>query len=219
MFQPGSPPPMRGKAASMQTASFRLGITPAYAGKRLCWYAYEGFPQDHPRLCGEKKQKSVSSLTVPGSPPPMRGKGFFADFRSSFAWDHPRLCGEKQTGAESEEMLPGSPPPMRGKASGFDSVTAVFGITPAYAGKSTNQPFSRPQRQDHPRLCGEKRKLSRLLIFSLGSPPPMRGKVFAADYMTRAKGITPAYAGKSQQITRCRHSQWDHPRLCGEKLV
>ena len=50
---------------------------------------------------------------------------------------------------------------MRGKASGFDSLIAVFGITPAYAGKSVRQS----------RTCGN----------GQGSPPPMRGKVPQLD--------------------------------------
>ena len=31
----------------------------------------------------------------------------------------------------------------------------------------------------------------------MGSPPPMRGKVYDWDIKTLADGITPAYAGKS----------------------
>ena len=66
---------MRGKVSKENVPVLINGITPAYAGKSVKLLApWSGF-QDHPRLCGEKKQKSVSSLTVPGSPPPMRGKG------------------------------------------------------------------------------------------------------------------------------------------------
>ena len=57
-----------------------------------------------------------------------------------------------------------------------------------------------------------------LAAFSLmGSPPPMRGKVYADAFGFLAEGITPAYAGKRPVwIAASRHG-WDHPRLCGEK--
>ena len=50
----GSPPPMRGKAAALDTPQRLARITPAYAGKRieLCHLLFP--PPDHPRLCGEK---------------------------------------------------------------------------------------------------------------------------------------------------------------------
>ena len=66
---------------------------------------------------------------------------------------------------------------MRGKARfqkryGFDS-----GITPAYAGKSTDAKLFHCVAEDHPRLCGEKQ--------------------FPSRYRRAVCGITPAYAGKS----------------------
>ena len=74
-----------------------------------------GLFEDHPRLCGEKSSTSVLYLTIPGSPPPMRGKGIQIDgveevpgITPAYAGkscppsdyaislrDHPRLCGEK----------------------------------------------------------------------------------------------------------------------------
>ena len=87
---------------------------------------------------------------------------------------------------------------MRGKAEVF-VVDAVFArITPAYAGKSHPDRIRLHHWRDHPRLCGEKYSESEFFYKSLGSPPPMRGKVFLCtqDYI--------------------RHG--DHPRLCGEKF-
>ena len=45
----------------------------------------------------------------------------------------------------------------------------------------------------------------------------MRGKVSVGRLEIISVGITPAYAGKSPPHTRYTHTQWDHPRLCGEK--
>ena len=92
--------------------------------------------EDHPRLCGEKANKTIKTANAEGSPPPMRGKGIeliteldnlritpayagkssfascsFASFR-----DHPRLCGEKSGILRANAATIGSPPPMRGKA-------------------------------------------------------------------------------------------------------
>ena len=50
----GSPPPMRGKADVVLNRIDRIGITPAYAGKRYHLISVCAVLQDHPRLCGEK---------------------------------------------------------------------------------------------------------------------------------------------------------------------
>ena len=51
----------------------------------------------------------------------------------------------------------------------------------------------------------------------MGSPPRMRGKAFAITLHIRAKGITPAYAGKSGLRVTDDATMEDHPRVCGEK--
>ena len=45
----------------------------------------------------------------------------------------------------------------------------------------------------------------------------MRGKVAGQDKRFSQLGITPAYAGKSQQYHEAYPLKQDHPRLCGEK--
>ena len=71
---------------------------------------------------------------------------------------------------------------------------------------------------DHPRLCGEKSTKMMILVYSRGSPPPMRGKEFTGDKNKIRHRITPAYAGKRGRHDTARCCDWDHPRLCGEKL-
>ena len=53
--QTGSPPPMRGKGSSKFWRRTQRWITPAYAGKSAAVRHYAVAPQDHPRLCGEKR--------------------------------------------------------------------------------------------------------------------------------------------------------------------
>ena len=151
----GSPPRMRGKVSSVQTASYGTGITPAYAGKSCICLARLLPTWDHPRVCGEKKRKGNSPHARTGSPPRMRGKDFhvgdglrFAGITPAYAGkrggfhrqlsrvkDHPRVCGEKngENGLTFHQM--GSPPRMRGKVSVKFSMMISPGITPAYAGK------------------------------------------------------------------------------------
>ena len=70
----GSPPRMRGKAGQIQSQTPELGITPAYAGKSLRLCILSRLLQDHPRVCGEKKNVRLTKNSLAGSPPRMRGK-------------------------------------------------------------------------------------------------------------------------------------------------
>ena len=93
------------------------------------------------------------------------------------------------------------------------------GITPAYAGKSWRQLPRSCTVQDHPRLCGEKRRTILVVCRRSGSPPPMRGKAVDSSSQDTYLGITPAYAGKSACNVFLKAFIGDHPRLCGEKAV
>ena len=177
MKSKGSPPPMRGKVAQFMKSEYHIRITPAYAGKRQTRAPCGLYGRDHPRLCGEKPEIPLTRHVELGSPPPMRGKGHYWIPESKLEKDHPRLCGEKCKGSVEKKIY--------------------AGITPAYAGKSCpNSPKSRFVT-DHPRLCGEKFNCFTKFRRRLGSPPPMRGKVFKLHMSFLPIRITPAYAGKS----------------------
>ena len=90
---------------------------------------------------------------------------------------------------------------MRGKEYCFNKQLKFSRITPAYAGKSRAFRLQFALLQDHPRLCGEKGILRRTRKSRIGSPPPMRGKAVPRRQNETIIGITPAYAGKSQQNT------------------
>ena len=70
----GSPPRMRGKEDRVLRGVLRVGITPAYAGKRDILNFTHDFTGDHPRVCGEKYMGVPTKVKKPGSPPRMRGK-------------------------------------------------------------------------------------------------------------------------------------------------
>ena len=111
----GSPPRMRGKEHVHPLHAVVVGITPAYAGKRVERSQAGKDHRDHPRVCGEKSHQRGLCLLLLGSPPRMRGKATFARLlcrpwritpayagksgrwpRALYmTWDHPRVCGEK----------------------------------------------------------------------------------------------------------------------------
>ena len=173
----GSPPRMRGKDSVVDGLQCVHGITPAYAGKRACGTQNRQGWRDHPRVCGEKLECRLESLGLLGSPPRMRGKesvwfstctrsgitpayagkSFPTSMFRSVGRDHPRICGEKIVVSRTWCSRSGLPPRMRGKVSSIRDDLARVGITPAYAGKSRVTWRQCRSREDHPRICGEKR--------------------------------------------------------------
>ena len=132
---PGSPPHVRGKELRVETCFADNGITPACAGKSNLFVFRRIEPKDHPRVCGEKFQRSIRLPVRSGSPPRMRGKagqiqsqtpelGITPAYAgkslrlcilSRLLQDHPRVCGEKKNVRLTKNSLAGSPPRMRGK--------------------------------------------------------------------------------------------------------
>ncbi len=108
---------------------------------------------------------------------------------------------------------------MRGKGPPQLLRCRVKGITPACAGKRPGWECSTTKDGDHPRVCGEKLFRCVFLSFLQGSPPRVRGK--AGDHFPDGTkmGITPACAGKSFPKSLLMKLMWDHPRVCGEKIV
>ena len=167
-------------------------------------------------MCGEKTAITRLLKANQGSPPRVRGKAGLVQIVGRLRRitpacagkstcmaqslkpreHHPRVCGEKIVVIAIFYPLMGSPPRMRGKAAGLLITGRGLGITPAYAGKSTGGTDAGKSRQDHPRVCGEKRSAARAVQAAAGSPPRMRGKGRYIRGHKRPQGITPAYAGK-----------------------
>ena len=68
---------------------------------------------------------------------------------------------------------------MRGKVKICVTVFPAVRITPAHAGKSIIINFCFISNWDHPRTCGEKHIVAQAVLYTKGSPPHMRGKVFS----------------------------------------
>ncbi len=209
---------MRGKVSSWSMMDTCKRITPAYAGKSQRSRSKRPRHWDHPRVCGEKIHVASSGNLPKGSPPRMRGKDADARRGSRQNGITPAYAGKSRDRFGNEVTRMGSPPRMRGKGGRPALGVHQAGITPAYAGKRSLSFETGGINKDHPRVCGEKKKLTLLSASTVGSPPRMRGKAAGAGHPCMAAGITPAYAGKSLIMALAWRIGGDHPRVCGEKL-
>ena len=212
----GSPPQVRGKLLVQYLLNLVIGITPAGAGKTALTNATERVQRDHPRRCGENYGNLDSYDAWEGSPPQVRGKRFLRTiphqqqritpagagktdavehFLQLFQ-DHPRRCGENLDYLFRIRIVQGSPPQVRGKRRRAASCLQGSRITPAGAGKTALQAAMSQPSLDHPRRCGENRRTRCPGLNRLGSPPQVRGKLFASALS--------------------KLSARDHPRRCGE---
>ena len=68
-------------------------------------------------------------------------------------------------------------------------------------------------------MCGEKREIVAQPEVKEGSPPRVRGKDLLDAAQQAYPGITPACAGKRTPPRFTAAAEWDHPRVCGEKVI
>ena len=188
-------------------------------------------------MCGEKSAALTALFCTGGSPPRVRrkerrrrGEGVADGITPACAGksrrkrrgryikrDHPRVCGEKSLAKAISKPDWGSPPRVRGKVDEHTEPLKAVRITPACAGKSAHQSDEKSERQDHPRVCGEKHCGGACEWRHVGSPPRVRGKVLLLRQMIKQRGITPACAGKRSIQSGDFTPSRDHPRVCGEK--
>ena len=215
MVSCGSPPRMRGQVEPLVPWTKHNRITPADAGTSSSWQKAPVHSWDHPRGCGDKGFEPMDPQVGGGSPPRMRGQGNAhprkangngitpADagtsvlelFHTSTNKDHPRGCGDKVISIPPDVFRPGSPPRMRGQVHREPGDTHSQRITPADAGTRRLWGDKRALYEDHPRGCGDKALSPSFSDGSVGSPPRMRGQVFAGIERRLQPGITPADAG------------------------
>ena len=133
--------------------------------------------------------------------PACAGKTAYPHTEANFVTDHPRVCGENINDVLEVVSALGSPPRVRGKRPRPAVAYSAMRITPACAGKTTVAVVPSDARTDHPRVCGENRALSRMLVYVSGSPPRVRGKRIRLNALQDDVRITPACAGKT--FIRC----------------
>ena len=136
---PGSPPRVRGTAASSPPAWLIWRITPACAGNSPAAFPPDFPAWDHPRVCGEQQIMCRQKAAVAGSPPRVRGTATERKREFCICRITPACAGNSDPG---RSQIPG------------------LGITPACAGNRLSEEKGRCTGKDHPRVCGEQ-----LLIF------------------------------------------------------
>ena len=112
-------------------------------------------------------------------------------------WDHPRMCGEH---VELEVILfcsSGSSPHVRGALWWPRIPVLAVGIIPACAGSTRRSPPPRSARRDHPRMCGEHKRVISFADSPAGSSPHVRGARRVGMDASVFRGIIPACAGST----------------------
>ena len=106
---------------------------------------------------------------------------------------------------------------MRGEGTVSAIRNRVIRITPACAGRRSQEIRRSGSALDHPRVCGEKRQALPRSHRRAGSPPRVRGEAYCHTSAIALKRITPACAGRRARRRRTFARRGDHPRVCGEK--
>ena len=133
-------------------------------------------------------------------------------------WKHPRLRGEDRQARRILEWQMETPPLTRGRPSCAARAHRPDRNTPAYAGKTGRHEDDRAPARKHPRLRGEDPEAGEERGGLLETPPLTRGRLRVLRAHRRARGNTPAYAGKTGPRSRGAASSEKHPRLRGEDV-
>ena len=170
---------MRGSPLADLRRFAQRGIIPAHAGLTSSRRPRPPDGRDHPRACGAHNHNRLTSYTVSGSSPRMRGSRMTTICEPSSGGiipahagltdrdvgtgvdgrDHPRACGAHKFCAA---LLP-----------------AIYGIIPAHAGLTCSSIFHCGSSRDHPRACGAHASRNIGVFVGGGSSPRMRGSLDA----------------------------------------
>ena len=135
----GSPPHMQGKEMPKGLVHRAAGIIPAYAGKSISLLRIACSPIGSPPHMRGKAGAMQPTLVDGRITPAYAGKRLWCRGHGAPGQDYPRVCGEKRSRFKRRQDVKGSPPRMRGKAMVAACLTCLYGITPAYAGKSSER--------------------------------------------------------------------------------
>ena len=92
VFAIGSPPRVRGKGVQSCNERVAVGITPAYAGKRLQNDKGNIYGRDHPRVCGEKRTTAGRSSGACAATSNAIGMVTSALYRSAMSYTKEHSC-------------------------------------------------------------------------------------------------------------------------------
>ena len=172
----GSSPRLRG--AHLVPIVRRRGprFIPAFAGSARMFLLPCLEESVHPRVCGERRDRTATRQERVGSSPRLRGAhdrpvkavlnvrfipAFAGSARrvspaSSSAAVHPRVCGERLHTSQRPMCRYGSSPRLRGAPDGQKTGNAHSRFIPAFAGSACWSVASAVCSTVHPRVCGER---------------------------------------------------------------
>ena len=235
----GSSPRGRGKRSHDHRLPPPLRLIPAWAGKTKTWFIERMARGAHPRVGGENLTGRQGLGKTWGSSPRGRGKldaeGQAAlrgrlipawagktCVRRRAAWPttaHPRVGGENRFFGTLPPNFDGSSPRGRGKPLVALSAGDTSGLIPAWAGKTSRRPASRPRSGAHPRVGGENLGELTGLQRRDGSSPRGRGKLRAGRVEGHLERLIPAWAGKTFLGDGGGDTAPAHPRVGGENVA
>ncbi len=233
----GSSPRLRGTLVAKPLSVREFRIIPAPAGNAAPLSTKFHWKTDHPRACGERVINHLGVCTFCGSSPRLRGTPVMVLSKPSMDRiipapagnaahgqathsplpDHPRACGERLRIYRSSIDRYGSSPRLRGTRHAVQEKAQDGRIIPAPAGNASCATSARCNFSDHPRACGERRRMVCLDPMKLGSSPRLRGTRLHVGHRHVGIRIIPAPAGNAcfgSSAVRCTP---DHPRACGER--
>ena len=111
----------------------------------------------------------------------------------------------------------GSSPRVRGTRHGQKRRTQAQRIIPACAGNASVRRVTMMSRADHPRVCGERGRMSNTPSRPRGSSPRVRGTLARLCQTGVCRRIIPACAGNASTKLVILSGPPDHPRVCGER--
>ena len=126
------------------------------------------------------------------------------------------MGGDHPAGTPPVASSLGSPPHGRGPLHPGAGHRHHVGLTPAWAGTTSTAAASRPAARAHPRMGGDHLGRELGLAFAEGSPPHGRGPPLEhAEHRGRA-GLTPAWAGTTNNEVNREGMVRAHPRMGGD---
>ena len=160
----GTSPRMRGKHFLIVDPCAGDGNIPAYAGKTLQLQPDQVILEEHPRVCGENSRRPAPCGTFIGTSPRMRGKRFTASGPGCGGGNIPAYAGKTFSSRVQQNHYQGTSPRMRGKLALFQKLVKRVRNIPAYAGKTCLTYRKTQLPPEHPRVCGENRAGSSIVL-------------------------------------------------------
>ena len=238
-FVAGSSPRVRGTRRRSARRTARQRFIPACAGNAAgprWWWRYSAV---HPRVCGERINRTAAGVSRSGSSPRVRGTRLGSGYRDgavrfipacagnatgkahTLAAEavHPRVCGERQSGHFWWRPGGGSSPRVRGTPPRRRRAGWPARFIPACAGNAPDSRSGTTCAPVHPRVCGERLRQAGADDAAVGSSPRVRGTPGRRRYRRRSGRFIPACAGNAVRAMRLARSPPVHPRVCGERFV